>query len=97
MQKYISKLADFTECETDCYTVTDQLTDYDVIRKIRFIQYKLNFKSIAFIRQQHTGFITVYFLNTPKSNYLDFWVNRQFENPLKHRTKQFYLDKELNS
>jgi hypothetical protein len=100
MIKYIDKEADFTECRTACYYVAFELSDYELIRKLKWIKYNCRLQSVAFIRNFECQLLTIYLLqNSDDSQLIKNWAKKAFnEDPeFLTRTRQKSLDKELNS
>jgi len=100
MIKYIDKEADFTECRTACYYVAFELSDYELIRKLKWIKYNCRLQSVAFIRYFDSQLLTIYLLeNSGESEFVKIWAKKAFSKDpdVLIRQNQNYLDKELNS
>jgi hypothetical protein len=98
MIKYIEKEANFTERETLTYMLAYKFSDYELIRKLKWIKYNCKLKSVAYIRDY--PFIHIYLLqNNEDTNLISWWAKKAFNEDAKFimRTRQRYLDKQLNS
>lgn len=99
MIKYIEKETDFTESKTVCYYVAFELSDYELIRKLKWVKYNCRLKGVAFIRDFKTQFVQIFLLqNSEDLELIKSWVKRAFDEDTEYvmRKRQWSLDKELN-
>jgi hypothetical protein len=98
MIKYIEKEANFTERETLTYMLAYEFSDYELIRKLKWIKFNCKLKSVAYIRNYSS--INIYLLqNSTDIDLIIWWIKKAFDEETEFitRTRQNYLDKELNS